>query len=63
MTNKDLIDSCTERWDRIHKIYPERPCEGCEYYKQCTIFWNKYRTTPYKEQYSKSLYTDDEMPY
>lgn len=31
MTNKELIDLCNERWDRIREIYPENPCLDCEY--------------------------------
>ena len=60
MTNKELIDLCNERWDRIREIYPENPCLGCEYVSKCDIFCLKYRDTPYKEQYSR-LYTDDEI--
>lgn len=60
MTNKELIDLCNERWDRMSEIYPENPCLGCEYGSKCDIFWLKYRDTPYKEQYSR-LYTDEEI--
>ena len=53
MTNKELIDLCNERWDRIREIYPENPCLDCEYGSKCDTFWLKYRDTPYKEQYGR----------